>query len=148
MSLLAILGIGTVAFVIDSVIKEFIPSSNNTDETNNIVADKAAGIISIQTIKNIVDQVSIKNGTRKLELPDYKNYDYKSFSKNKDISGGNETEEEKEVKYSDNARELKGIATKVVVDSYVTTKENLFRFMKLVVGTFEEALSLYAKQKK
>ena len=159
MSLLTILGIGTFAMAVDYLSKSEEKSSTSTLSTTN---DDKQNIptVSKEDIGEIINGVSIKHGERKLDIPNYKEYKHHIFSKRDETksSGGGDNEDmlvKSEVqrmkaenkKYSDNAREFKGITTDIVVKNYVTTKENIFRFMKLVVGTFDQALELYAERK-
>ena len=152
MSLLTILGIGTFAVAMDFLVSDYDSESQEKTSNDN---GETPGEISQSVIKEIVNGVSVKHGERSIELPHYKNYDYKKFSKKDDTlanKGGGQTNEELEnkaedTKYVDTSREFKGLVTDVVVNNYVTTKENLFRFMKLVVSTFEDALTLYAERK-
>ena len=164
MSLITFLGIGTFAMAIDYLIKDYDQETSGAEKVDT----EKVGSIPTTDIQQIVNDVSIKHGERRVDIPHYKDYSYHVFrKKDEDQKGGgytvgefsggsndeleNKSESERlkkeNKKYSDNAREFKGLTTDVVVQNYVTTKENLFRFMKLVVGTFEEALTLYAERK-
>jgi len=162
MSLITILGIGTFAMAIDYLAKSEEFSSSVSKKSITEDGKPSEPKVSTSDIREIINGVSIKHGERKLEIPYYKDHKHHIFSKrdetNTSKTGGGDNEdmlEQSEVermkgenkKYSDNAREFKGITTNVVVHNYVTTKENIFRFMKLTVGTFNEALDLYAQRK-
>jgi hypothetical protein len=53
---------------------------------------------------------------------------------------------ESEANYNDFSREVKATCTDTVVNDFIKTPENFYYFMKLVVTTFEKAISLYKKE--
>lgn len=150
MDLLSIIGVGAFALAIDILVTEYDQNKEllqeggggfSESQLKTLLKSGVEGgvnqenMLSANFLNAIVDSIILKHGERSFELPKYKDYSYSKID--------NKTEDT----YVDLNREFKGLATDVVIGSYVKTKENLFRFMKLVVDMMEKSLDIYAEKR-
>ena len=156
MDLISIIGVGAFALAIDILVTEYDEEYKGDKKKKHVTRSpflqtflkngnynlKGGGlsvngdnILSDKFMSNVVDSIVIKHGERMFDIPSYKDYDYTK------ITNKNDSE------YTDLNREFKSLSTDVVIESYVKTKDNLFRFMKLVIEVMERSLDIYAKKR-
>lgn len=112
----------------------------SSNKLKDIIGDvQDPGIILEKDIQNVINNIVYdKNiGGRNLEIPQAEDY-------NSEVIENKKTEDDE---YLDSAAELKGLATNVIVNTYLQTKDDIYKFMTLILTTFDKALNLYAKKK-
>jgi hypothetical protein len=144
MDLISIVGVGAFALAIDILVTEYDQEKQVLQEGGSVqtplnIQDgikKEENPLSDHFVSAVVESIILKHGERAFDIPKYKDYSYSEI----DNKAYDDT-------YVDLNREFKSLATDVVIGSYVKTKENLFRFMKLVVEMMEKSLDIYAEKR-